>query len=76
VLTWFLFWMQPEPLLDGPSRWRFAVLFLVDFPISAIAFGAIFRSDAYFPYALVAWGLMGTGWWYFLGCLMDDRNGC
>src|SRR2546421_3135056 len=70
VLTWVLFWVQPQPLLNGPARWPFALLFLADFPISAVAFGAMFTSDARLPYALAAWGTLGTLWWYFLGRLI------
>lgn len=30
------------------------------------AFGVMFNSDARFPYALPAWGILGTLWWYLL----------
>jgi hypothetical protein len=73
ALTWILFWMQPQPLLDGPSRWPFYVLALADFPISLVAFGAMFTSEARMPYALAAWGVLGTIWWYFLGRLIEER---
>jgi hypothetical protein len=69
ALTWFLYWLQPEALLNGPSRWPFLVVFLVDFPISVIAFGAMFTSDALFPYAVVGWGVLGTLEWYFIGLI-------
>jgi hypothetical protein len=71
ALTWVLDWIQPQPLLDGPSRWPFAVLFLADLPFSAAAFGVMFGSQASFPYALAAWGFLGTLWWYFLARLFE-----
>jgi hypothetical protein len=74
MLTWVLFWLQPQPLLNGPSRWPFAVIFLADFPVSAIAFGAMFRSDLVVPYAVAVWGLLGTIEWYFLGQLFLPRR--
>jgi hypothetical protein len=75
ALTWMLFWIQSQPLLDGPSRWPFGVLFFGDLPISAIAFGVMFGSDARMPYALVAWGVLGTLWWYLLGRWLEGRFG-
>ena len=74
AFTWVLFWLQAQPLLDGPSRWPFALIFLGDFPISAIAGGAMSVSDKYFPYAVAAWGILGTLWWYFLGRLIEERR--
>jgi hypothetical protein len=59
--TWLLFWLQSQPLLDGPARFPFAVVFVADFPISIIAFNAV-----------ALWGTVGTLWWYFLGGLVDD----
>jgi hypothetical protein len=67
ILTWVLFWLQPQPLLDGPSRWPFALVFVADLPFSAIAFGVMFSSESRFPYAVAAWGIVGTIWWYWLG---------
>jgi hypothetical protein len=29
-LTWVLYRLQPQPLLDGPSRWPFWAVFLAD----------------------------------------------
>ena len=31
-------------------------------------------SDKYFPYAVAAWGILGTLWWYFLGRLIEERR--
>lgn len=73
-LTWLLYAIQSQPLLDGPSRWPFAAEFLGDFPISAVAFGVMFSSDTSAPYAIVAWGAIGTGWWYLLGRWMEEKQ--
>jgi hypothetical protein len=73
ALTWGLFWIQPQPLAQGPADWPFRILFMADLPISLIVFGAMFSSDARFPYALAAWGILGTLWWYFLGGLIEER---
>jgi hypothetical protein len=73
ALTWLLYWVQPQPLAQGPADWPFRILFVADLPISIIAFGMMFNSDARFPLALALWGVLGTAWWYFLGCLMERR---
>jgi hypothetical protein len=74
VSTWLLFWLQPQPLLDGPARYPFATVFIADLPISAFAFGAMFNSDTLFPYAVAIWGVAGTFWWYFLGRAVERRR--
>jgi hypothetical protein len=74
ALTWGLFWLQTQPLLDGPALWPFAIIFIADIPISIFAFGVMFTSSEHFPYALAAWGTLGTLWWYFLGCLIEHRD--
>lgn len=74
ALTWVLYSLQRQPLLDGPSRWPFLAVFLGDFPVSAVAFGVMFGSDQRAPYAVAAWGILGTVWWYFLGGRMEDRR--
>lgn len=74
VLTWGLFWIQRGPLANGPADWPFRILFIADLPISLVAFGAMFNSDARFPYAVALWGILGTLWWYFLGRWMEHRN--
>jgi hypothetical protein len=74
ALTWGLFWIQAQPLANGPADWPFRILFIADLPISVVAFGVMFGSDARFPYALAVWGILGTLWWYFLGSLMERRN--
>ena len=44
ALIWFLHWVQPQRLFDGPSRYPFAIVFLADLPFSAFFFGVIFAS--------------------------------
>jgi len=74
VSTWLLFWIQAQPLFDGPSRYPFVVLFLADLPFSAFFFGIFFTSAERGPYAVAAWGIVGTLWWWFLGSLIDKRR--
>jgi hypothetical protein len=63
--TWLLYSIFPQPLLDGPARWPFMVLWLADIPISLVCFGFLFAGQVV-P-ALVAWGVLGTLWWYLIG---------
>jgi len=72
-LTWGLYWVQSKPLMDGPSRWPFLLLFIADLPISFLGFGAMWN-ESWFTYALTAWGVLGTIWWYFLGRLILSRK--
>jgi hypothetical protein len=65
AITWLTDLAQSQPLLDGPARWGFALLFIADFPISLVAFSAMW--DGRLVYALMLWGILGTVWWYFLG---------
>jgi hypothetical protein len=74
ALTWTLYGIQQQPLLNGPSRWPFAIVFLTDFPISVVAFGAMFGGQPHTLYFLTAWGVLGTLWWYFLGHLIERRR--
>lgn len=53
-LTWLLYWLQ---------------FFLADLPISVFAFGAMWPERWATP-AIVAWGVLGTLWWYLLGTLI------
>lgn len=73
-LTWVLYWLQHQPLLDGPSRWPFLAVFLGDFPLPAVAFGVMFGSDERAPYALAVWGVLGTLWSYYLGKWIEERR--
>src|SRR5262245_21646724 len=63
--TWLLYWIFPQPLLNGPARWPFMVLWVADMPISIVCFGFLFMGKV--APALVAWGVLGTLWWYLLG---------
>lgn len=63
--TWLAALAQAQPLLDGPARWPFGLLFVADLPISLVAFSAIWMGKL--VYALLLWGVLGTAWWYLLG---------
>jgi hypothetical protein len=63
--TWILYSIFPQPLLDGPAKWPFMVLWLADIPISVVCFGFLFAGEV-IP-ALIAWGVLGTLWWYLIG---------
>lgn len=63
--TWLTNLVQKEPLLDGPARWGFNLLFFADFPISVVAYSKMW--DGRLFYGLSLWGVLGTAWWYFLG---------
>jgi|ERR1700756_3780633 hypothetical protein len=65
AITWLTYFVQNQPLFDGPSRWGFNVLFIVDLPISLVAFSKLW--DGQLRYALSLWCILGTAWWYFLG---------
>src|SRR5579864_2440843 len=71
TITWVLGWISSQPLLDGPARFPFFVLFLADFPISAIASSVMYFSEYRGWYALGLWGVLGTLWWYFLGLSIE-----
>ena len=74
AFMWILYGCQPQGLLDGPSRWPFALLFLGDFPTSVIAFGAMFTSETAAPYAIAVWGIVGTIQWYFIGQIFIPKR--
>jgi hypothetical protein len=61
-----------QPLLDGPARWGFAILFIADFPISLVAFSAMW--DERLILGLSLWGALGTAWWCVLGWWLDKRR--
>jgi hypothetical protein len=61
-------------MLDGPSALPFAAVFFADFPISAIAFGIMFNSEALTPYAAITWGAIGTLRWYYIGQWIEERR--
>lgn len=64
AITWLCAVGQDKPLLDGPARWGFVILFFADFPVSVVGFSAMW--DGKFLYGLLLWGFIGTVWWYFL----------
>jgi len=74
ILTWVLYSLQSEPLLDGPSKWPFAAVFVGDLPLSFIAFAVMSNSGPLTPYAVVCLGIIGTSWWYFLGRCIEVRK--
>jgi hypothetical protein len=57
--------MSSQPLMDGPSKWPFQVLLVADLPFSIVCFGFLFAGQVLL--ALVAWGVLGTFWWYLIG---------
>jgi len=64
-------WISSKPILNGPARLPFGILWVVDLPISAIAFSVMFTSAENDWFAWAVWGVVGTGWWYFLGRSME-----
>ena len=72
-LTVLLYGIQQQPLLNGPSRLPFLIVFLADLPVSLMTFGAIFNGWPHAMYFLAAWGILGTVWWFFLGLLIQVK---
>ena len=68
---WTLYWVTGAPLLNGPSKYPFAILFVADLPISFPAFSIMFVSEERGTYAAVLWGVLGTVMWFFLGSAID-----
>lgn len=71
LAMWALYGGFDQPLLDGPAALPFGILFLADFPFSAIAFGVMFTSESNGPIAFALWGVVGTIWWHVLGRSID-----
>jgi len=71
VSMWALYSIFSQPLLNGPSALPFIVLFFADLPISFIAFGVMFTSASMGMVAAVAWGILGTAWWFAIGAAID-----
>lgn len=69
--TWITAHLQSQPLLDGPAKYGFAPLFFADLPISALAFSRMW-DDGHLIGPLLAWGSIGTVWWYVLGRLLES----
>lgn len=72
AITWLTDLAQSQPLLDGPARLGFAFLFIADFPISLVAFSAMWDGKLF--YGLSLWGVLGTVWWYLLGVWIHKRR--
>jgi hypothetical protein len=66
ALSWVPIYIHPQ--VRQPSFWVF-LLGVGDFPIFLLAGIALFHSDAWTPYALTAWLVLGTIWWYFLSLI-------
>jgi WD40-like Beta Propeller Repeat len=73
IAMWLLYSIFSQPLMNGPSAVPFIVLFIADLPISMIAFGVMFTSIKMGPVAAVAWGVLGTLWWFAIGIAIDRR---
>jgi hypothetical protein len=71
VLASVLMWVSDKPILDGPAKVPFGILFFGDLPISAFAFSVMFTSEKNGWTAWVLWGIAGTIWWYFLGVSIE-----
>src|SRR6266404_1208385 len=71
AITSVLMWISSRPILDGPARLPFGVLWVADLPISAIAFSVMFTSTENGWFAWGMWGVVGTVWWYFLGLSVE-----
>src|SRR6266404_8037789 len=59
AITSVLMWISSRPILDGPARLPFGVLWVADLPISAIAFSVMFTST---ENGWFAWGDVGSCW--------------
>lgn len=68
---WVLYWLTGAPLLAGPSKYPFSILFVADLPISFPAFSVMLVSEERGASAAVLWGILGTVMWYFLGSAID-----
>ena len=71
LAMWALYAGSGQPLMNGPSGLPFAILLVADLPFSLLAFGIAFTSEAKAGIAFVLWGVVGTLWWYLLGCAVD-----
>jgi hypothetical protein len=70
---WVLYATFSQPLFNGPAAIPFVVLLIADLPISVIAFAVMFTSISMGPIAAVAWGVLGTLWWFVIGIAVDRR---
>jgi TolB protein len=72
--AWSLYAVSGQPMMDGLSALPFLLLMIADLPISFVAFGVLFSSTKYGPFAVVLWGVGGTLWWYWVGRSIDARR--
>jgi WD40-like Beta Propeller Repeat len=73
ISMWLLYSIFSQPLMNGPSAVPFIVLFIADLPISVIAFAVMFTSIKMGPVAALAWGVLGTLWWFAIGIAINRR---
>jgi len=59
------------PLMEGPMGVPSVLFYVVDIPISLVAFGFMFFSAKFAWLAWILWGVLGTGWWYLLGISIE-----
>jgi hypothetical protein len=72
-LTWILYWLQTQPLLDGPGRWPFTLIFFGDLPLSVIAFGKMWDRGKNVPIC-ASW--LGNRWNHLAALHREnDRKG-
>jgi len=65
-----LFVSEPQPLVNGIAGTLLFGLFLADRPISSYAVAAMFTGRNLFVWT-ITWGVIGTLWWFFLGCVIE-----
>src|SRR5947207_13628285 len=71
VLVSILMAISSLPILNGPAKIPFAIIWVADLSISAFAFSVMFFSQEYGWFAFATWGVLGTIWWYFLGISIE-----
>jgi hypothetical protein len=71
---WALYAILRQGLFDGPSGVLFAILIVADFPFSTVAFGYMFSGGTDGTFAVIAWGVGGTLWWYLLGWSIEKLD--
>jgi hypothetical protein len=58
-------------MLEGPIQFLMAVTWFADLPISLVAFGMMWSKGSRLYPELIAWGALGTGWWFLLGMSIE-----
>ncbi len=71
ISMWVFYFIFSQPLLNGPSAVPFVVLLVADLPISFVAFAVMFTSASLGTVAAIAWGVLGTLWWFAIGIAID-----